>query len=275
MRDYQLSLREHLQGIRKFYAWKAKLLRSTRLPDDHHGGVTAYVGAFKRPQNIHVIIESLLRAPSIGKILVSENMPRCLSGWLRDYGSRVTVLHYDTPQSSASRYQHLRDVVSTAFLIVDDDLFLEPMQIEMLCEALQKNLAVPHGIIGQEWTGTELRSGIFGSNRSVDVLNRVYAFTNEHLNTCLQLTEKLKTSALARLWAKECYCDLVLSSSGNSTPQIHVVGEILDCTSQGRAGTALWREQDFFEDREQCFLALSELRHLNPQRSPSSSKSAN
>lgn len=221
-----------------------------RLPDTHTGPVTAYLGVFRRPQNTAAIVESLLRVRSVGGIIVSENQPGVMRGWKTDFGPRVRIIRHSTRQTCIDRYRHLQAAGCGMFLITDDDLFLLPRQIETVLTGLSSKPSVPHGVCGQIFDGSVLRSNV-RSGGEADVLNRLYAFTADHLKEFFRIAEKTGALRGTGIW-QHAPDDLILSRCVSGRPVIHDTGPFVDCTSQGKEGTALWREPGFMENRMEC-----------------------
>jgi len=252
MKDDRLTLKEHLQGIANFYRWQQKMLTVPRLPDSHTGAFTAYVSGYLRPQNTRALVESLLRTPSVGRVIVSENKPSCLKRWWTADSPRVTFLQHAEEQNCHQRFLHLMHVPSDFFLMTDDDIFLRPDQLEQLCKALKKQPSSPKGICGQRWDGTVLHSNL-RSMGEVDVLNRLYVFTKNHLSSYVALSKKLSVDSS---WENHGADDIILSYSGSGRPHIVDIGDCVDCTSQGQAGTAQWRGASFMKDRNAAFAKI-------------------
>jgi hypothetical protein len=158
------------------------------------------------------------------------------------------------------RYTHLEPVPGNHFLILDDDLFLLPQQVESLCSHLLSAAEVPHGVYGQEWIGASFRGGIHQAERSVDVINRAYAFTRVHLEEFMKIVRIAGALGGIGDWEGGAWDDLVLSRSGADKPRIHDVGFLQSCPTQGTKGVAFWRSDNFHAKRERIYLLLSALK---------------
>jgi len=259
----QLSWAEHVAMICRLAVWE-HAVKAHPIMGETNGDVIVYVANFARPQNIAPIVRSLLACPSIKRIIVSNNNPACdLEQWFRPTSDRITVLHYDNPQSCLMRYTHLQNIGSPIYLIVDDDVFLLPSQVEHLIAELRTDPAVPHGLVGQRWEDDHFQQGVMYEERTVDALNRIYAFTASHLAELLRLTELMKPADSSKLRAFGWCDDILLSCSVGDKPRIHDCGPIIDCPTQGKQGTAVWREDGFFASREELYKRL-----LTAQSSP-------
>lgn len=259
MKDDRLTWSEHMAMIRDLNRRERSINRLHPLPQPS-GGAVAYVANFHRPQNIEPIVRSLLAAQSVGRIVVSNNNPASpLRRWLRIASDRVVLAEHAEPQSAQQRFFHLRSFPSDLYLVLDDDLFLLPQQIDRLLWELGRNPSVPHGLYGQRWEGRSFRGGVRNTEGEIDVISRVYAFTAEHLERMLLLAGKAGMPEGDAGWKRSRYDDLFLSFSGRSRPRIHDAGPFVDCPSQGRKGVATWRETGFHSEREEMFRKLTSL----------------
>ncbi len=245
-----IALRQWQQNVQSF-----PILETTT------GDVTAYVANFKRPQNIRPIVRSLLACPSIGRIIVSNNNPDCdLQRWFEPENDRVTVLMHEHPQSCSMRYIHLRDISSPFYIILDDDVFPLPAQIERLISELKNDPSVPHGLYGQRWDGEKFRGGFEQIDDRLEVISRVYAFSEDHLRGVFRVSAAVGIPEGHPDWQLSRFDDLFLSCSGVGSPRIHKTGAIVDCPTQGKKGVATWREAEFHRQRNDMYRKLLALR---------------
>lgn len=252
-KDDHLSWIEHRDMKRNVRIWKNALQSYPPLIATN-GDVTAYVANFARPQNIQCIVQSLLACPSIQHIIVSNNNPYSpLSGWFHTSSDRVTVLQHATAQSCQKRFEHLSYHPAPYYLILDDDIFVYPHQIEQLTTALRTHPHVPHGLFGQRWEGDQFEQGIRNWEGEIDVINRVYAFTEAQRTQSLQLADTLKKKSIISERALGWCDDIMLSCSNAAKPYMHDVGPFIDCPTQGKKGVATWREDDFFTTRKKIY----------------------
>lgn len=250
--------------VREVRAWELEIDRNYPIVRSSAGRVTAYVANFRRPRNIEPIVRSLLASKAIGRIIVSNNDPDSrLERWFRPASERVHVLTHDSVQNCMMRFHHLLPFASSCNLIVDDDMFFYPSLIDALCAQVARDPSVPHGVYGQRWDGFRFVGGIQREDRTLDVISRVYAFTDEHLRKTIELERELLADGCdpADIARSD---DILLSCSGCGLPRIHDVGPLIDCPTQGRAGVASWREQGFHADRIRMFRRIRALRPLSP-----------
>lgn len=219
---------------------------------DGTGDVHAIVLNYKRPRNIEPIVLSLLRTPSIGAVTICNHHPDSSpSAFFPRPHPRVRIEHY--PHGDAyRRYVIAAREPSRFFLSTDDDVFLRPTQIERLCNALRAQPAIPHGVCGQfRYSSGGFRSGIVRHEGTVDILNRVYAFTSDHASKIV--------AAHDAHWKDEKKCfwdDVLLSLVTREKPMCHDVGKILFCPTSRAPGIALCRQTDFVSKRKYAFDTL-------------------
>jgi hypothetical protein len=150
------------------------------------------------------------------------------------------------------------------FICIDDDVFLRPSQITKLYKCLIKNQDVPHGVWGQKFYSEngELRceGGYRNIETELDVMNRVYFFTRQHMNNFIELIKQLKFNNIQDLGFVD---DIVLSFSGEGKPKCHIIGGILDCPTKDDDGVAVWKKHDFHSDRLQFYEKLENIKGIN------------
>lgn len=247
--------REHWVWLGAYVAWVWRVRFGKPRATGNNEEFTAILLSFKRPQNIGPIVRTLLRTPCVGRVIVSNNNPSChIHNWIPVRSPRLTIIEQTERRSPAIRYRIAAQDPARFFIAVDDDIFLDPGQIEMVCEALRRDPDVPHGVFGQTWDkdGT-MRGGIRGVTRELDALNRVYAFTADHLEEFFRLLEVLDLLPLGNMAFGD---DMVISASGLAKPMCHDVGRYLDCPTQHEEGIAVWKEEEFLGYRDKLFVRL-------------------
>lgn len=263
-KDDRLSWSEHRAMIRAASRWEQDLEQFPVLPSTN-GDVTAYVANFHRPQNIALIVRSLLACPSINRIIVSNNNPAShLARWFHPSSDHVTILQHDTAQSCSMRHVHLNAFPSPFYLIIDDDLFLLPNQIEGVLKELRADPSRPHGLFGQQRDGEGFRMGMQRLNQDIDVISRMYAFTAAHHENFFRVAAEAGMPEGHPDWSLSSFDDVILSFTGTKKPRMHDVGPLVDCPSQGAKSVATWRTNGFFERRDSVYRQLSDRHQFNP-----------
>ena len=259
----RLTYFQRIAWFRTFRAWKktafAECLPKNALPD-----TVAILLSYKRPQNIDVITRLLLQTPSIAKVIISNNNPDFrMCDWLSIQDPRLHVIEQPIHRQCDIRFGiAARETTYDKFLAVDDDLFLKPSQMEVLCSSLRADPSRPCGISGflyDSWRGMKYHN-IHHRTQYVDGLNRVYAFTSKHVEGFRQL---IRDTAFFTTHSV-CYCDDLFLSFSAGKPKVMYTGAYLDCPSQSERGVALWREPEFFSFRLKLLLLLRSLRPHQP-----------
>lgn len=265
LKDDRVGWREHVSNVWKFHQWERGLRAQYPTVKKVYGNVTAILLNYARPQNMNLAAHLMLNTPAIGDVVVSNNNPDCdISKWLWAPTGKLRIMSQPQKSSSFMRFVVAKEERrSSLFLSVDDDIFLHPAQVQLLCERLMADPSVPHGIYGQKWTGDAFRGGIALEECRVDVLSRVYAYTTEHVSEFFRLIKEagLSVDELASL---ECTDDIFLSFSGDKRPLIHNVGPFIDCPTQGKKGIAAWRRDNFHAHREEIYKKLCAIKPLPP-----------
>jgi len=218
--------------------------------------LTVILLSFKRVRNIQLIVQGLLKLPFVETIIVSNNNPEYrIEQWIHFKDPRVRLINQPKPTPPGIRFELARGESGKYFLTIDDDVFLYSHQLTTLAKALMDDSLSPCGIQGENREfGTQnngqrsegWHSGISGFDGRVDVINRVYAFTREHLDEMYQLAARLNIEVGALANGE----DLLLSFSGYSKPRLIKVGRILGCLSENREGIATWTSRaGFFAER--------------------------
>lgn len=242
--------------------------------------LTIVVPSYKRPQNLHPIVRSLLKASFVERIIVSNNNPDIrMEDWIGLRDERLRIINQPKRTAPGIRFALARETQGKFFATIDDDVFLSPTQLRTLFEALVREPAMPHGERGERYAPYEpmphspeliqkvlgwvpdyggWRPGVEG-NASVDVINGVYFFTREHLEEMFRLAGELKLD-VPNLFNGE---DILLSFCGTERPRIHTVKpRTVNCLTEARRGVATFTQGDFYPRRTELFLALRALKPL-------------
>ena len=261
-RPEDVSWKNHFLWLDAFRSYERKI-QSGQMPEESAGWCTAIILAYKRPQNIDLIVRVALQTPGVGKVIVSNNNPRCnLRRWLTVHNPRVRVLNPKERRNVVERLVIAREEPADFFLAIDDDIFLRPEQLQVLCEAVRQNPAVLHGMFGEFYSEGSVQHAQHGRNSTLDVLNRVYCFTREHVEEFFRLVDLLDLGR-QETWSQNFWDDIVLSFSGAGKPLCHNVGPFLDCPTQGKRGIAAWRQEQFIEKRIPIYKRLQSMKHWN------------
>ncbi|GAB5546418.1 MAG: hypothetical protein SangKO_061780 [Sandaracinaceae bacterium] len=228
--------------------------------------VVLVINSFARPQNMGLICWLALRAPSIRRIVISNNDPTVDLGCCLGFDDpRLEVRRRATRRGPMARYTTAREVGGRLFLSVDDDLFLGPDQLELLAHRLRAAPEAPHGFYGQLF-----RDGAFHYNRGlaegqVDVLNRAYAFTDAHLARYFELVDAL---GITRPDAVHAFTmdDVPLAFCGATRPFTHDIGPYVDCESEHDPRIAIFRKRGEHVRRAALFRRLETVAALPRDR---------
>lgn len=223
--------------------------------------ICAIVLSYKRPQNMQLIVDSLLAVPIISKVILSNNNPEI------DITQHITVSHpkfilieQESAKPANHRFALAAEFAFDYYFCIDDDLFLSAEQIQQLLLALIKQPERVHGMYGQHVIrdGAQLafRSGIYGEDTEVDVLNRAYAFTRPQLFKMLILSQKM---GFRHINDAQFLDDVLLSFSGKGKPLCHDVGVFEDCPTSHAEGIAVFRQATFEEKRIAAYQQLESL----------------
>ena len=220
--------------------------------------LTVILLSYRRIENMKFIAADCLRLPYVERVVISNNNPEFVIGdWINIEDSRLVLIDQRQRTLPGVRFELAREFGGKLFFCIDDDLFLSPKQLHQLFLTIIANPDAPLGIHGQDvrLVPFSFSRGWKRTNRQVDILNRFYAFTAEHLEQYFRLLTQLGSPCANDLGSVE---DILLSLSGTQRPTIHDVGRYFNCLTEARTGVALWSTEDhFYDKRREVFLALS------------------
>ena len=207
--------------------------------------LTAVLASFARPQNLAPLVASMLACRFVDRVVVTNHEPSVrIADWVRRRDPRLTLLDAPRAEPPLHRFEVAREAPGERFLILDDDLFLAPVQVRSLFVRLLEDLTVPHGMFGQRVVDPTAddpdrvyRNRVHGEEGDVDVLNRAYLFTRAHLDRFFVLRDALVAAGVPDAGFLD---DLLLSRAGVGRPRLHDVGPFLECPSQGDPRIAVW-----------------------------------
>ena len=247
------SWRAHLGAARRI---ERTLGRRPHMSAD--ADVVLTLNSFQRPQNIELIAWLALCAPSVRRVVVSNNDPSVdLGAHVSIDDPRLEIRDAPARRGPLTRYLLARDVGARRFVSVDDDLFLHPSQLEALIGHLRERPEVPHGFYGQLYAGGRFRYNRGRGEGRVDVLNRAYAFTDVHLARYFERLDSLGLSDAER----DAFTmdDVPLGFVSDERPAVHELGPYVDCATEAARGLAIFRAPGEHPRRAALFERLCEV----------------
>jgi hypothetical protein len=256
-RNESASWTEHLCWLKDFYRWRKRTLGSEVAENTVTGDTTVMLNSFRRPQNIDFLARIYLRLPSIRKVIVSNNNSRIrIRDWVQVSDPRLVLIDQPVDRMCVFRVELARRGNSRYFIFNDDDIFLTPQQIGQILSMLRADPGRLHGVQGEIFDPAQncLIHDIRRRKTEVDIINRLYFLTAEHIREFFRLTDLLK------LGPDNPADDMLLSFSGTDRPLVHDAGPFMDCPTNDMPGIALWRQEGFFDYRVRLFHRLSGLK---------------
>lgn len=247
-----VTWREHARAVA---ALEAVAARPAPERADAAADFTLTLNAFRRPENIPLLTHLALATPSVREVVISHNDPS-IPLPLAPH-PRVRVVRRDGPYGPIGRYSVALEARTDLFLSVDDDLFLHPDQLERLAEEARGDASAPHGFYGQLFDGRRFRYNRGRSDGRVDVLNRAYAFTREHLDRYCALLDLLGLSERER--RRLTMDDVVLAFCGAERPRAHDLGPHVDCPTEHDQRIAIFRRRGEHARRAALYARLEGL----------------
>lgn len=258
--------------IRQAHRFRRQLLAARKVSFPDRPGLTVILTSFKREENLPFIVESVLALPYVTEVILTNNNPAQQVDVARFTADpRFRLISQEQPTACGYRYDLARASSGERFIVIDDDIFLSPQQVDLLYSRFLENPDVPHGVQGQVWESDPESEAPrpFVGEREVDVLNRVYLVNRKILNTMYHILGKFGLHNAAEVHNAE---DLFVSFSGTGRPRIHDVGKWVDCPTGYKTDTAIFLNRpNFHEERNLIFNHLQRLR-LDPDYSPDISR---
>lgn len=253
------------QYLADWYEWKESVSNQHIEKDATTPETTVVLLSYKRPQNMRYIVWSALQCDWVEHVVIVNNNPHFL---MQDFvecdDPRIVYRNEEQNLGAMQRYCAAQAYGGAFFLSIDDDLLLTPKQMTQLMQETYQNPKVPHGMFGEylrlsKPPAMQWEHMIVHKECSVDILNRAYAFTADHLQTFFALLKKLGRTSQEDLIAMSPLDDVVLSFCGEGKPQCHDIGFFLDCPTSSQRSVAQFQQDDFLERRKELYSDLVKL----------------
>lgn len=217
---------------------------------------------FKRPQNLPRLVEICLESKYCGNIIVIDNAPDDALRESLDLSSgRVDYRPNFANLGAGHRFTVASQLDTPQVVAIDDDLFPTVEQIDTLIERARADPGRLHGIWGERLTQRDghphFANAVYGQDRDIDIVNRVYVFDPTQAGTADRLRKRVGFTD----WLKAIPSDdVLLSFASDRKPRMHNLGPIEDCPTSGAVGIAQWRHDNFIQRRWQVVAKLSRIR---------------
>lgn len=218
--------------------------------------------SYKRPKNIDKLLSSLLLCPFVDEIVVSNNNPHIrMETHLHLADPRVAVINQAQRCYASIRFDISLHLKSEFILAIDDDIFLEPEQIQLLFHRLLETPEVPHGVGGEIFSEdlSEYRR-VARSDEPVEALSWLFAYTREHVLKYFELLDRLGIDN----HTFDSSEDVPLSFSGKSHARVHDIGKLAHCPTNTREGIATCMNHGFFDQRKDLVRKMRGLCRFDP-----------
>jgi hypothetical protein len=258
---------KHREALAGFIRWHVSRMMREQAAWNRPERFTVILQSYNRPWNMQRIVDTVLRCGFVGKIIVSNNNPSVrIRSYITTHDERVTLIDQTERQWAIARFHIAANEPAEYFVALDDDIFLRPAQLTALATALLLDTSVPHGmfatLVSSDGIDHEIiRKGQYGFTGAVDIVQRAYFFTKQHVRVFHEILKNIETESLARPTDANICDDIILSVSGSSKPMCHDVGAFADCFSSTMKGIALYRSVEGFHD-----IRMSLLRRLQEKR---------
>jgi hypothetical protein len=216
---------------------------------------------YARPWNLPRQIETCHRVSTPAQIFLVDNSETPDGSNLPPVArDDITLLRTGRNMGNGRRFALAAALPHRLVMCIDDDIFLEPAQIDALFERAAHEPERVHGVWGED---VNLRSRLgfkthlCRQNREVDVLNRLYVITPRLARRALELAALCGYSDWSKIGPID---DIFISYAGKRKPACHDVGPLEDCPSSDQEGIASWRSRGFFERRKETIARLCALK---------------
>jgi hypothetical protein len=230
----------------RYLRWRARCALGPAVAHDGPERCTAVVLSFARPGNLAPIVSSLRRCGFVERIHVVNNHPEVrIADWVRARDPRLRLSDAGRARPPLTRFEVARDDGAAFLALLDDDVFLSPAQVLALFRRLVAEPAAPHGFYGQRFVRPEasghaeaFENRVHGVEAEVDVLNRAYFASREHVDRAWRLHDRARAEHPDL--CLDFVDDILLSVASPARPRVHDVGPFLDCPSQGDRRISVW-----------------------------------
>ena len=257
--------RKLLDYILQSISFRWQLFAAKRIDFPDRPRLTVILTSFKREANIPFILESVLSLPYVTEVILTNNNPgRKID--LRRFANDPRLLVYNQKQPTACGYRYDLALRSGGerFIVIDDDIFLSPQQIDLLYSQFLENPSKLHGVQGQNWNGgteSSLPFPVVGESE-VDVLNRIYVLDRSSLETMYRVLAKFGIKDSSKIHNAE---DIFVSFSGTAKPQIHAIGKWVDCPTGYKNDTAIYLNRPHFQQERNLIFNQLKLLQDDPE----------
>lgn len=234
------------------------------LTNDGDEKLTVVVASFVRPENIQLIVDSLVKCLFVDKIIITNHNPDIkMEDYIRATDSRVNILNSPTRKPPGYRFDVAVNSPGHYFHIHDDDVHMYPEQLRWLFRHLLDDPSVPHGFHGTRFvTESESRGPISMYHVArredwVDVLHQGYAVTRSHIERMMHLRSLIISSEDYNDDHPDTFADdILISQGGTGKARIHNLWPIVTCPSSLEPSVAVSGQQDFGMKRAKLYLYL-------------------
>ena len=203
--------------------------------------VTVILLNYKRPWNMSMLVRMLLKCEFVEKILLCNN-GALHPVYPKGGNKRVKVVTLSENACPIHRFALAKEESAEHFLFLDDDLLLSPEQIKVMFLALLADASCVHGVCGEKIEDDTINHYLHGKDMELDILNRAYACTAEHISNFFTLLGGLTQSELAVAPFRD---DIILSMSSEHAPRCYDIGSFLSCPSCSQHGVAVFQNEEF------------------------------
>jgi len=226
--------------------------------------------SYRRLHNMQALVDCARKVPFFERIIVANNnVDVKIENWVRTNDPRVILFDQPGGGPAGTRYDIALRTDAEYILSVDDDVFLSPEQYKYLFESLLAEPQMPHGICGQLYfPGASPEPALCfapapGYRGPVTVLNRVYAFTRNHMQEFFRLLQAL---GYKNVWEAGPIDDILLSYSGEVRPIAHLVHALADCPLAHDRAVSVYRQEGFHKRRAAVVHQLDQIKSLAARR---------
>jgi glycosyltransferase involved in cell wall biosynthesis len=212
-----------------------------------------------RARNLQPLVRSTLKCNFVEKIIISNHNPEIkLENWVKINDSRVTLINHSVRRGCGYGWiVASQEKNADYFIVIDDDMLINPQQLAVLFQQLINQPEIPHGFIGRRADGEYVMS----QEIEVEFLYNIYAVTQTHIKNYLEYTQKIIKNGYATPESIEYWADdIVISKTGIGHPRIHKASSIRQCKTTQTSGVATFTENQFDQHRLQVDQALTKIK---------------
>lgn len=191
-------------------------------------------------------VRNILKCKFVERLVISNHNPDIrIEEKVKIKDPRIVMINQPVKRGCGYRWLVANQFQPKYLIVIDDDIWLFPLQIAKLFKHLVAEPDVPHGITGMVRMEDSKIAVVEKKDLTVDYLCETYAITESQLRRYLVLRECLLQDKRLLEMIDAAVDFMLISQSGTQRPKIHNIGRVFKDPSFNQVGVAVHKERDF------------------------------